>query len=419
MAQPSDEVIFDSMARAFALSQDYPRKEVVRRQTALLERLIRFAHTEVPFYRDTGRLKPLFRADGRFDMAGWTDVPVLTRNEAKANEAALQADRIPIEMGQLATRSTSGTTGTPLEFRQTRVQFFATEAWLNRLLQWHNAWPIRRIATHGGGVESTGDEHMLKVPGRIPFTDQVALLRERRITHILSAPSMGEGWAEAAPSKLRDLAAFVATGEVLRPEVRDKIQRRLGGKVINLYSTSEIGPLAGEGPDGRLRVSEETVFLEGPTAGVDEGGFTPVVVTPFYAFGTPLIRYAPGDVVRFSKTPFKRAPGLRRLDEVVGRRRNLFRQPDGRRFLPGRIVARGLSAILDYREWQLVQTSLDDIVMRMVTPRPPTAAEVARLEAYIQESLPNHRTQVEFVDSVNEALGEGKAYEMFLCLVDD
>ena len=45
----------------------------------------------MPFYRDSGRLKPLFRADGAFDMAGWNDVPILTRNEAKANEDALQA----------------------------------------------------------------------------------------------------------------------------------------------------------------------------------------------------------------------------------------------------------------------------------------------------------------------------------------
>ena len=60
----------------------------------------------------------------------------------------------------------------------------------------------------------------------------------------------------------------------------------------------------------------------------------PVVVTPLFAFATPLIRYAPGDYVRFSTAAPKRAPGLRRLEAVIGRARNLLRLPDGRPFFP-------------------------------------------------------------------------------------
>src|ERR1039458_8236984 len=89
------KLMFQQLTQAFAASPDFPRREVERRQKALLERLVRHAHVNVPFYRASGRLKPLFRADGAFDLTGWKDVPVLTRNEAKANEEALSASLVP------------------------------------------------------------------------------------------------------------------------------------------------------------------------------------------------------------------------------------------------------------------------------------------------------------------------------------
>lgn len=413
-----DQVIFDQLTRAFARSQDMARPEIVRRQTALLERLIRHADAHVPFYRDSKRLKPLFRSDGAFDMAGWDDIPILTRNEAKANEAALQALQVPADMGALETRATSGSTGTPLKFRQTRVQRMASEVLLNRHLLWRGLWPIRRAATHGpGSAVKTPGPNLLQVPAALDFEEQVEILRERRTTHLFSSPSMGAGWADAAgPKKLPDLIAFIATGEVFRPEIRRKIEEKLGGKALNLYSTSEIGPLAGEGPDGRLWINEENTFFEGPAS----RGASPtrVVVTPFYAFGTPLIRYAPGDFVLFSTAKSRGAAGLRRLEEVIGRQRNLLRQPDGRYFLPGRIEARNMEKILDYREWQLVQTSLTEIVMKIVTPTPPTSEQLLALRDYVRNSLPNHQTDVVIVDRIESNLGGGKAYEMFVSHVD-
>jgi phenylacetate-CoA ligase len=414
------EIIFDQLTQAFAKSQDFSRQEVVRRQTALLERLVRHADAQVPFYRDSRRLKSLFRADGAFDLAGWKDVPILTRNEAKEHEEALQARFVPTEMGDLETRSTSGSTGTPLKFRQTRLQFIASEVLLNRALRWHGLWPIQRIAFQGPTKSvSEPTPGMLKLPGGVAFAEQVEVLRKNRTTHVVIAPSIAVAWADVAPQSLPDLVAVITTGEVLRPESRAKIEHGLKAKVVNLYSASELGPIASDGPDGRLRISEETMFFDGPAAAVDPKTPTRVVLTPLYAFGTPLIRYAPGDFVRFSNASAKRAPGLRRLEEVIGRQRNLLRQPDGSPFLPGRFVARNLQAILDYREWQLVQTSLTDIMMRIVVPRAPSEGQFRALQEFVKDSLPNHNTSVVVVDRIDNNPGSGKAYEMFLSLIDE
>lgn len=420
MAVLPAEIVFEQLTQAFAKSQDFSRHEVVRRQTALLERLVRHADAQVPFYRDSKRLKPLFRADGAFDLAGWKDVPILTRSEAKEHEEALQARFVPPQMGDLETRSTSGSTGTPLKFRQTRLQFIASEVVLNRALRWHGLWPIQRIATQVG---PTGDSApalgMLKLSGGAGFAEQVEMLRQDRTTHAVIAPSIAAAWADAAPQGLPDLAAIITTGEVLRPEVREKIERNLKAKVINLYSASELGPIACDGTDGRLCISEETIYFEGPAAAVDPKKPIRIVLTPLYAFGTPLIRYAPGDFVRFSNASVKRALGLRRLEEVIGRQRNLLRQPDGALFLPGRFVARSLQAIVDFREWQLVQTSLTDIVLKIVVPHPPSEAQLRALQAFVKDSLPNHNTSVAIVDRIENNISSGKAYEMFLSLVDE
>lgn len=413
------EAIFHQLMRAFAASQNFARADVLKRQTALLERLVRHADAHVPFYRESHRLRPLFRADGAFDFAGWKDVPILTRNEAKENQEALLARIVPSDMGELETNSTSGSTGTPLKFRRTLVQKVASEVLLNRLLLWHGLWPIQRVAVPGDATAA--DEPgpgMLKLPGA-DFGRTVELLRRNRTTHVIAPPSLAAAWADIVePGDLPDLIALVATGEVLRPETRTKIERKLKVKVVDLYSSSELGPVAGEGPEGRLRVNEEIALLEGPLTPVEHGTPTRVIVTPFYAFGMPLIRYAPGDYVRFSGATTKDARGLRSLREVIGRQRNLFRRPDGRQFLPGRIVARQLAAILDCREWQLVQTSLSEITLRIVVPHAPNDRQWSDLRNYVQKSLPDHDTNVVIVEKIENQIASGKAYEMFLSLIE-
>jgi phenylacetate-CoA ligase len=420
MSDLRQKLILDQLTGAFAKSQDFPRREVERRQAALLERLVRHAQANVPFYRDSGRLKPLFRADGRFDMAGWKDVPVLTRNEAKANEDGLHARVTPPDMGELAAYSTSGSTGTPLKFRQTQVQRVASEVLINRALRWSELWPIQSFAMSKGLTsEREPPKGNLIVSSDLDFGVQVEMLRRHAVTHALALPSVAAAWAEAAGvGGIPTLKAVLVAGSVLTSATRARIERGLGAKVLNLYSASELGPIAAEGPDGRLRISEETVWLEGPRNLAQAQAPIPVVVTPLYAFATPLIRYSPGDYVRFSTATAKRAPGLRRLETVIGRARNLLRLPDGRPFVPSAIRGDTLAKVLDHREWQLVQTSLSQMKFNIVVPRPPTATQMTALRSYLEAALPAHQTTIAFVEAIANPMSNGKPYEPFVSLFE-
>ena len=280
----------------------------------------------MPFYRDSGRLKPLFRADGAFDMAGWNDVPILTRNEAKASEDALHARVTPPDMGELAAYSTSGSTGTPLKFRQTLVQRVASEVLINRALRWHDLWPIEAFAmSRGLTSEREPPPGNLIVSTELDFAVQVDMLRRHRTTHALAMPSVAAaGLSRRAEDGLPELKAVLVAG-------LGSDGRNAGADRARTPRQSP-QPLFGKRarPDRRgrpgwpARVNEETVWLEGPRNAAEAHAPVPVVVTPLYAFATPLIRYAPGDYVRFSTATPKRAPGLRRLETVIGRARNLL-----------------------------------------------------------------------------------------------
>ena len=187
------------------------------------------------------------------------------------------------------------------------------------------------------------------------LAEQVELLRQSRTTHVVISPSIAAAWADAAPQSLPDLVAVITTGEVLRPETRAKIER-------GLKAQSRQSLFGKRTRSHRVRWARRTsadqrgdLFFEGPAAAVDPkpDPRRPHAALCFRHAADPLRarRFRP-----LLQRQREARPGLRRLEEVIGRQRNLLRQPDGSLFLPSRFVVRRLQAILDYREWQLVQS---------------------------------------------------------------
>ncbi|MEI9906011.1 MAG: hypothetical protein WDN06_20480 [Asticcacaulis sp.] len=73
---------------------------------------------------------------------------------------------------------------------------------------------------------------------------------------------------------------MVLTGETCTPETRARIAAAFSGHIVELYSASEAGPIAVEGPDRALNVCEENVFLESPASGFSQQRPQPIVITP-------------------------------------------------------------------------------------------------------------------------------------------
>ena len=76
---------------------------------------MRHARTTVPYYRDTGRLDVLFTTDDRIDWGRWDQVAILTRSEAQANSAAVFAESMPADCGEIRSHYRLG----PHQFSKT------------------------------------------------------------------------------------------------------------------------------------------------------------------------------------------------------------------------------------------------------------------------------------------------------------
>ena len=77
--------IFDQLLVTLAQTERMPARGLAHYQQNLLVRLVRHAHTALPFYRD--RLACLFTTNGQVDLSRWNEVPILGRDEVAARGA--------------------------------------------------------------------------------------------------------------------------------------------------------------------------------------------------------------------------------------------------------------------------------------------------------------------------------------------
>jgi phenylacetate-CoA ligase len=159
--------------------------------------------------------------------------------------------------------------------------------------------------------------------------------------------------------------------------------------VVDVYSSQECGYLAIECPvSGLHHAMSEAVLME--VLGPDdqpcaEGETGEVVVTALHNFASPLIRYRLGDHAEVGP-PCPCGRGLPTLRRIRGRSRHLVRLPDGTRHWPlvGFYEYRDVAPI---RQYQAIQHDLHHIELRLVTDRPLTSAEEARIRAIAQTWL--------------------------------
>ena len=378
-------------------------------QRGLIERLLRHARAQVPFYRDSGRLDSLFRADDTIDWDRWQDVPVLTRREAQQNAAALYAEVVPPECGAVTSGYTAGSTGTPLTFRINGLMGAVGSAMMERGLVWAGlpaeltialfrndrdgsaAYPLGE--THQSVIRGTGRlTHRLSV--QTPIEQQGHWLARVQPDVVISYPGALALLARNLPAVLSDhtFRLAICVGEVTTEQDRTAIEAGFRCPVLDLYSGAEFGPVAVEDPSVHsLFVCEETTLVEfieqGPDFGGDDAAMAELILTPFYNYAMPLIRYAPGDFAVVDRKLPLDARTLRRIERVAGRQRNAFILPSGRHWWPT-YQNKILYNFLDYQQIQFAQTAPDRIEIRYASDLPKPVMNAEKLHAYLRAATP-------------------------------
>ncbi len=415
-------------------SQWWPHKRIREQQFKQIDILLRYAVKHVPYYREL--LANHITAQPLTEEV-WHNIPLLTRNMLQQSGDRLRTQSLPPNHGKMLLQRTSGSTGKPVEALGTEITNFFWTVFTLRTAQWHHTDLSGKLAVirhftderaslpHGvrsknwgratSGMSETGICVMLNI--HTPVSEQALWLEKEQPDYLQTHPSILQELimhCKREGIQLSSLREVHTISEALPDGLRELCQKEWGVKVVDVYSTIELGYLALQCPKNEhYHVQSEGVLLEvldndgKPCA---PGQVGKVVVTNLHNYAMPLIRYELGDYAEVGEE-CSCGRGLPVIKRILGRYRNLVVMPDGERCWPKFGIANILK-IAPVLQFQAIQHTLQDIEFLLVVKRPLTGDEKNKLLGLFQSNLhPEMKITVNEVDSIPRSPG-GK-YEEF------
>lgn len=390
-------------------------------QLSRLKKLLEHAWANTAFY--SGRMKKAGITPASMNsIEDLRLLPLLTKDDIRANKEAMVAGNIPRE--QLMAKKTSGSTGISLDF-------YVDEA----SLQWKRACAIRTDKWTGWNIgEKVGaiwgnPEYRKSWKGHVrnfllerytyldtlkmdeaAMLDFYARVKKARPTLLFGHAHSIYLFAKFLDVKgLADLRpkGIISTAMVLHDFERKLIDRVFGCKVTNRYGCEEVSLIACEcGEHNGLHVNMDTLIVEmvkadGSAASPGEPGM--IVVTDLTNYGMPFIRYKVGDVgVPSSRAcPCGRAYPL--IESLEGRSADYVVTPDGD-FISGISLTENFAMHLKgIKQIQIVQERVDYLVFRIVKGEDFSQETIDGLHRLVTERFGRKMTySLEFPDSIQQ-----------------
>jgi phenylacetate-CoA ligase len=150
--------------------------------------------------------------------------------------------------------------------------------------------------------------------------------------------------------------AIFTTSESLLPHHRKTIEQAFGAKVYNQYASAEGAPFITECMSGKLHYNIDTGIIEIQND-------NSILVTSFTTHGTPLIRYAIGDLIILSDDQTTCACGSTHpiVDDIGGRAVDYLYSPSGNKVSLSHLadVIKGIPSSV--KNVQFIQKKIDEI----------------------------------------------------------
>jgi phenylacetate-CoA ligase len=333
--------------------------------------------------------------------------PRVTKRMVQDNHDGLRARSFPSSHGRAGETFTSGSTAAPMRVLVSETaQLFALAAVVRDHL-WHarefgaKFAAIRFMVNEGAQDGWSPGTNAAFPTGPAVFNDvtvDVALQMEWLLRE-------GPAYLLAPPSYLRALLAHskdsgrvpfglkqvITYAEALPEGLRESVAALWQAKLVDSYSCRELGSIALQCPEaGQYHVQSENVYLEilredGSPCEPGESGR--VVVTPLHNFAMPLLRYELGDFATLG-APCSCGRGLPVLRAILGRVRNMARDPNGRLFQPTLDVAlREVFVDVAVRQVQVIQHALGELEVLYVRDSELSPRDAERVRASINEQL--------------------------------
>ncbi|MBV6488117.1 MAG: hypothetical protein GHHEDOFH_02071 [Pseudorhodoplanes sp.] len=417
----SSDRIYQDYAAALAGCERLPRAVLTRHCDSLRRDLAAFAYAHSPFYRE--RLKPLFRKSDAPDLSAWSEIPLLRRADLAAHIDRINPEHVPAHLGAPTIIRTSGTSGSRLAMRTCALARIAASCMMHRMYRWHGldlSAPLASIRYYSSGRRTypegetmrqwsfpgpPAEHHMIDI--RHPLAQLAEWLCRRKPGYLLTFPSLAEELALHHADEIRAQAspqAVIAISEIVTAKARQRVREAFGCEIAQIYACAEMGCIALQWPNSAdSLVCEESVFVEildedGNAVGPGETGR--VVLSSFYNYATPFIRYEIGDYATRSETSHPHLPHAA-LKRIEGRRRNALTDSRGRPVWPSTVLSPELSALMPRGRFQIRQTAPAQIELTWGPEAAGYAPDRIAIEAYFARLL---RSPIRVTPSPVEAL---------------
>lgn len=138
--------------------------------------------------------------------------------------------------------------------------------------------------------------------------------------------------------KIESVRSIITTSEVLTDGDRKIIENVWKIKIFNEYGCGEVGSIAHECEHGSMHIVADNMLIEiiGEDGNPAETG--EVVVTDFFNYATPMIRYRVGDFATLSKDPCPCGRTLPILKGIHGRAYDIIKTPSGKSVHPEALI---------------------------------------------------------------------------------
>ncbi len=326
--------------RALQRSQWLPLEELLRRQRARLQNIVRYAATHTPYYQQLFN-EQRFDAD-RFDIAAFGALPLMTKTIIRASTDVMLSREFRRE--QLGHHKTGGSTGVSLTTYFDRDWLEIRTADAMRSDQWAGAFHGMKVAALWGNppVARTVKERLRRLCiDRFVYLDTIDLNKASLEAFICAwrreKPEVLFGHSHSLyilsryvlENKISDLRprGIVSTSMMLLAHERQAIEQAFSCKVTDRYGSEEVGLIACECEHhAGMHLNIEHLYIEflrvdGSAAAADEEGA--IVITDLLNRGMPLIRYRIEDVGVPSARRCSCGRGLPLMERVSGTRGRL------------------------------------------------------------------------------------------------
>lgn len=424
-----------ALANNLKQSQWFPLEVLHQIEEQDLVKLVRHHTEHTPWFTDRLKEQNLAPSD-LWTLKGLKQYKPFTKRDIQQAGDKFKANTVPDVYKPIGNVESSGSTGQPVSLDRTSIN---NVFWAAHTLRDHE-WFKRDFTYKLASIRATFKENEvfrdnwgapvailvkdngpgLGIPVNWGTDKQLKLMEEFQPEILVVNGGVLQAFVtiwERDGCKLTNLKHIKQIGDTVHESVRDRVQKLLGLKIEDNYSSSEVGCIAIQCPEsGLYHIMAENLIVEILDKDGNDckpGEIGRVVVTDLHNYAAPVIRYDLGDYAEVGEqcTCGRHLPTLKR---IIGRERGLFVKADGSKFWP-RGGYRNITSF-KVRQFQMIQHALDDIEYRMVTDEPLTPEQEKEAIESIEKVFEMPGT-VRIVRYENEIpLINGK-YEESICLI--